>query len=388
MLAYNLQALDNRDIQQDTAEALSENLITPTEYEQIKEVYPATLYTPNIFIRIGLFLLTLIVAACGLGLTFLMGIWSMWGGDRGIGIMPILWGVFAYGALEFFIHTRKMFRAGVDDSLLWAAASLVWCGIEFLATKADPVFESGIVLAIAALSVLRYADRLMALVAYGALINLIFHLIIRTGSFGITILPFIVMAVSIILSFLFARLSGKASLRHYRGCLSILRVAALLSFYLSGNYYIVQNINASIHGDAAPIALSWLWWGFTVIVPLAYIIRGIQKKDVILLWTGLALVAGAVFTIRYYHHFLPTEWAMIAAGSILVVGAYVLIRYLHTPKHGFTSAAPAEPHPLEHLPIESLILAETFQSVAAPPIDQTNPFGGGSGGGGGASGTY
>ncbi len=121
---------------------------------------------------------------------------------------------------------------------------------------------------------------------------------------------------------------------------------------------------------------------------MGYVVAGIRKKDVILLWTGLGLVAGAVFTVRYYYHILPAELAMIAAGSILIIGAYGLIRYLQPSKHGFTSLAPDEPHLLANLPVESLILAETFRSVATPPTDQGGSFGGGSGGGAGASGTY
>lgn len=383
MIAYNRQSLDNRDIQQQAKKA--PGMITLSEYERIKEAYPFKFYTPNGFIRGGLFLLTLLAVACGLGLFMLM---AMGRGDRTFGFILIFWGLASYGALEFFIRVRGFYRAGVDDALLWLAGGLVFGGFIWLSRSLSPGLESGIVLVLATWGVLRYADRLMALVAYGALINLIFHLIITTGSFGTAILPFIVMAVSITGYLLFTRFSDITSLRHYHGCLSMLRMAALLSFYLSGNYYVIQNINASIHGDAAPIALGWLWWGYTVMAPLAYIGRGIQKKDVILLWTGLALVAGAIFTVRYYYHLLPVEWAMIAGGSMLVVGAYGLVRYLQVPKYGFTSAASAEPHPLEHLPIESLILAETFQSVAAPAINQTNTFGGGSGGGAGASGTY
>ena len=121
---------------------------------------------------------------------------------------------------------------------------------------------------------------------------------------------------------------------------------------------------------------------------VAYVVAGLRKKDPILLWTGLGLVAAAVFTIRYYYHLLPAELAMILGGSILIAGAYGLIRFLHTPKKGFSSIAPDGPHPLENLPIESLIQAETFKIAPTQPTDQSGRFGGGSGGGAGAGGTY
>ena len=385
MIAHSRQALDNRDIQQQAAEALAKSVITQAEYQRIREAYPFQLYTPNVFIRIGFFLLTVLAVACGLGLCLLIG---MGEGDHGIGILLIIWGIAAYSGLEFFIHSRGIYQAGVDDALLWLAGALLFGGINLLDNNFSATLETMIILVLAAWGLVRYADRLMALVAYGALIYLIFHLIITTGAVGSSIV--VIMIFSAIAYLLLSRLSTAESLRHYHACLSLLEMAALLTFYLSGNYYVVQNIDASIHGEGTPIALSWLWWIFTGIVPVIYVVAGIRKKDTILLWTGLALAAGAVFTIRYYYHILPAELAMIIGGCMLIAGAYALIRSLQTPRHGFTSIAPdePEPHPLQKFPVESLILAETLKSTPTQPTDQSGSFGGGSSGGAGAGGTY
>ena len=385
MIAHNRQSLDNRDIQEQASDALAKHIITGAEYHRIRETHPFNLYSPNVFIRIGLFLLTVLIVACGLGLSLLIG---MGGSEHSIGITMIFWGVAAYVALELFILNRDMYEAGVDDGLLWMAGGLVFGGIALLVDNLSAALGSGIIMVLAAWGVLRYADRLMALVTYGAFISLIFHLLTAAGSFAMAITPFVVMAVSITSYFLFTRLLDIESLRHYHPCLTLLRVGALTSFYLAGNYYVVRHVNASLHGQSAPIALSWLWWTITAIVPITYVVAGIRKKDTILLWTGLALTTAAVFTIRAYYHVLPAEIAMILGGAILIVGTYALIRYLRTSRHGFTSAAPDEPHVLENLPVESLVLAETFKSVPNQPLDQTNRFGGGSGGGGGAGGTY
>jgi hypothetical protein len=66
-----------------------------------------------------------------------------------------------------------------------------------------------------------------------------------------------------------------------------------------------------------------------------------------------------------------------------------LIRYLKTPRHGFTSQEGSSKHLLENLHLESLLIAETFGGptvVKAPTNDFQ--FGGGSGGGGGGGGEY
>ncbi len=380
MIAYNRQSLVNRDTRQEAAKALAEDIISGEEDQRIRETYPVKLYIPNIFIRIGLFLLTVLAVACGLGLSMLIT-------EGGAGLV-IVWGIICYGALELFIARQHVYRAGVDDALVWTAGTLIFTGAAFLAPEMSAIHACELALLLATWGMLRYADRLMAILAYGALISLIFHLLTTIGKFSTALIPFVFMAVSVVVYFLFTRFSARESLRHYRPGLTLLRAAALLSFYLSVNYYVVQHLDPSIREKSAPVTLGWLWWTLTGVVPVGYIAWGIRRKDAILLWMGLPLVAATVFTVRYYYHVMPAELAMILAGTILLTAAYVLIRYLRIPRNGFTSAAADEPHPLQNLPVESLVLAETFKGVPSQPIDQPGHFGGGSGGGAGAGGTY
>ncbi|HEV2483001.1 MAG TPA: hypothetical protein VGS79_25225 [Puia sp.] len=382
MIAHNPRSLDNRDIWQQAAGALDNGVIAGEEYHRIREAYPFELYAPNVFIRIGLFLLTALAVACGVGLSELIAGWNN-------GLL-ILWSLICYCSLELFIRRKRIYRAGIDDALLWMATLLLFYGVILLIPRVPDNLSSGLILLLATWGMLRYADRVMALVAYCALMKLIFHFLVMHGPFGSAVIPIVFMAVSIVAYLLFTRLPARESLRHYRTCLLLLTVAALLSFYLSVNYYVVQHIDPSmrVRDESAPVALGWLWWAFTGIVPVAYIGQGIRRKDAILLWTGLVLTACTVFTIRYYYHVLPAEVAMIIAGCILVIGAYAFTRYLRIPRNGFTSDAPDEPHLLQKLPVESLIMAETFKSVPSQPSDQSGRFGGGSGGGAGAGGTY
>jgi hypothetical protein len=384
MIAYNRLYLDNRAVQSEASEALAKKIITAEEHQHIRASYPYHFYTPNIYIRIGLFLLTVVILLCCLGLFMLGGVSS----ENGIGILLIFFGIVSYAALEFFIYDRKVYRSGIDDALLWIASGLVFGGINLCASHINASMESLIIFLLATAGVLRYADHVIALVAYGACLSMIFHIAIGLGPAARAFLPFLIMVVAVVLYLLFTRLSAEQYLRNYHSCLALLQMAALLSFYLAGNYYIVRELNAYISGSPRPVALSWLWWLLTAIVPIIYLIRGIQKKDVIFLWAGLALIAASIFTVRYYYHVLPAELAMIIGGSVLIGGAYGLIRYLHSPKYGLTSIASGDPHLLEKLHIEALVLAETFQSAASRPADTGVRFGGGSGGGGGATGEF
>jgi hypothetical protein len=301
----------------------------------------------------------------------------------------IVFSLLSYGALEGVIRARGLYRSGVDDALLWIASGLMLGGIDMLANHTTPSIESLIILLLGGWGALRYADRLMAWVAYGALLSLCFYVTLACMPVAWTILPFVLMTVAVGCYFLFTRLAAIPSLHHYRSCLIGLRMAALLSFYLVGNEYVIRSMRTSFLYKTDAPALSWLWWTLTVGTPIGYIIRGIRQKDVIFLWAGMALTAAAVFTFRYYYHVLPAELAMVIAGSVLLTISWWLIRYLRAEKHGFTSKAPEDPHVLEKLPIESLILAETFKTVSSVPSDKPGTrFGGGSGGGAGATGEF
>jgi hypothetical protein len=377
MIAYNRQQLDNLAIQQEAFEAFSKGFISEADYNRIREAYPYAFYMPNIFVRIGLFLLTVLISACALGLMLLMGMSEHFGG------MMLFYGLLLFGALELFVRVRGFYQAGVDDALLWMASSLMLAGILFETDHFRPAAISGIVLVISFWGALRYADRVMGLVAYGALLSVIFYNFAGFGVVARSLLPFLVMAVSALLGFLFTRWGTQQRLRHYHSCLALLKAAALISFYLAGNYFVVREVNEMLNGGPHPVMLGRLWWLLTAVTPIIYIFKGIQKKDIVFVWVGLGLVAASVFTVRCYYHILPAELAMMIAGVVLIAGAYGLIRYLSTPKRGFTSAVLEE-----RSGVEGVILAETFRLTGAHAANGNPDFGGGSGGGAGASGTY
>lgn len=225
-------------------------------------------------------------------------------------------------------------------------------------------------------------------VAYGAFLCIIFYTVGQWGPVARALLPFLVMGLSIGCYFLFTRLHADTTLRHYRSCLQLLRIASLLSLYAAGNYYVVRETNALLSGRSGPVAIGWLWWLLTFLIPFGYIVKGLRRKDVLFLWTGMALVAASIVTFRYYYHLFPTESVMVIGGILLIAGIYGITRYLRTPRNGFTVAAPDHPHPMADLPVEALIIAESFKGITAQPADGGARFGGGDTGGGGAGGQY
>ncbi len=123
-------------------------------------------------------------------------------------------------------------------------------------------------------------------------------------------------------------------------------------------------------------------------MPLVYLAIGIKKKNAVLLRTGLLLIAAAVLTFRSYYHVLPIATTLTIAGAGILGIAYAIMKYLKTPKHGFTYAEPDDANLMDHIKVESLLIAETFSAAPSAPASDGTKFGGGDFGGGGSSGGF
>jgi hypothetical protein len=100
------------------------------------------------------------------------------------------------------------------------------------------------------------------------------------------------------------------------------------------------------------------------------------------------LTAAAVATFRAYYKLLPIDVMLTLLGAILLGIAYAVMKYLKTPKRGFTYAEADEADPMDRIKIESLVIAQTFSHAPTPPADEGTKFGGGDFGGGGSSGDF
>jgi hypothetical protein len=389
MIAYNSQSLDNLYVQEQAETAKVANCITDEEHRAILTAYPVDLYSPNPYMRIGIFILTTII------LLFSFGLFSLLlnaGGDTAMGVLCFIFGAGAYALAEYMVREKKHFKSGADAALIWAAGTSLLCALGVATDFDAPVWVwcfAALMLAI--YFVLRFADVSMSIVTHLSFLGMIFSACESIGDIAKLITPFMVILASAGVYFLSIKLIAIHTYRHYKKCLQMLQVCALITLYLGGNYFVVREVSVEMfHLDLQPgqdIPGGWIFWILTVIVPLIYIYAGIRKKDRILICVGLLLIAGIVYTIRYYHSVAPLEVAMTLGGLAMIGIAYTLIRYLKTPRHGFTEASSDERHAMEALQIESLIIAQTMSHAATPQPDQLE-FGGGSGGGGGASGDY
>lgn len=385
MIAYNKEWLDHLPVREVMQDAFDDSCITREEQDTVNAKYPVGFYTPNTFIRIGLFILTLIIMLFSFGLLVLMFLSSI---ENAVSGLLIFFSIIGYAALEYMVNVKKHYNSGVDDGLLWGSGFAFAAGTVLL-HNLPMLVNCVIVFVVALYFCLRFADRLMAVVAFLSLLGIFFYSCVEFGNIAKAVAPFIMMLISVAIYFIVKKGEAKRYVVHYRYCLEMIMITSLISFYAAGNYFVVRELSNSLfHLNLLPgqtIPFGWVFWVFTFIIPVVYIARGIQKKDSILIRVGMLLLAAIVFTVRYYHAVLSLESAMAIGGIILIGLGYGLMKYLKEAKYGFTYKEVSKKNSQDKLNIESLVIAQTFSGNTDPGGTK---FGGGSFGGGGASGEY
>ncbi len=362
MLAYNKSQLDNQEIVAATEKAYNKGYISAEERNGIADAHPVELYSPNVFMRVGIFVLTMIIAIFSMGFFGLIRLSGTASEGTFRGLL-FFCGMVSYAAAEWLVKGKHHYKSGADDALIYFSSICIFFGIIFGTHYENEIRTAAPVIAIiGAYLSLRFADMIATAAAFGGSIWLLYSFVPN---------PWVIMVVCLGIYLLAVRLKYK----YYANNALVLQSLSLLTLYAAGNYFVVRELTETTQS---------IFWVSTVLIPLVYLALGIYRKDRTLLRIGLLLVAAMVFTIRYYHSIAPLEVAMTFAGAGMIVIAYVLIRYLKTPKNGFTSEEDDEDE-TGALQLESLIIAQTFHKSAES--DHIN-FGGGTGGGGGASGDY
>lgn len=385
MIAYPKVWLQNLRIRRQVADAYDRGCLLADERAAIDQRYPVGFYSPNLFIRVGLFVLTSMISGFSLG--FLMFMVYSAGGDASAWLFVLL-AIGSYAVLEHMVRKKAHYRSGVDDALLWVTFGCLVSALA-LAGHLPPLLLALAICVLSAFFVLRFIDAAMTVVCSLSLFGVVFYALLPLGAVAKIVMPFVFMALGGALAVFTMRVRRLSEAVHYRRCLQVARVVGLSMLYASGNYFVVRELGSELTGmpvpDGSKLPLGWLFWLFTTAVPIGFAWLGIVRRDRALIRLALLAAAASVLTVRYYYHVMPVEWAMVAIGSVMIAGAYVLIRYVKDGRSGF-SFAPA-PDGADAGQLEALAVGQAFG--AAPAVHTVGTqFGGGSGGGGGATGTY
>ena len=390
MKAYNPLWSENDFIQKTAQKWLKKGFLSKEQSVEVEKNYPHDYYDPNIFLKIGLFIFTILAASVSISLMSIFFI-SIYENhlNAGIIIQSLLVGGVFLALLESLIKGRKLYHSGVDNALIYMALGSFCTAIYFVFENSNPPTWLFLMLFLPLFvaTTIRYAESVICTLTYFLILG-IFVTIALESFWGKTLLPFIIMLVSAGMYFVVKKLSTRKDYLYYETCLTILKTLSLVTFYLGGNYLIVREGNALINNlslSVSPqVAFAPMFYFFTAIIPLGYIIFGLRNHDRLILILGLISLGFSIFTYKFYFSILPIEIALTLGGILLIALAGGLIHYLKTTKHGFTYQPDDE---FEGFNLEAMLMSQLVQSKVSQQGD-TFRFGGGDMGGGGAGGNY
>lgn len=385
--AYNPIWLHNLSLVKKAKGWKGDGLISSAQYEAIAAQHSSGFYHPNVFIRILLFIASLIALG---GVTGILGL--MFGSilEDAIAMLCLLYGLGSFFVLEsVFIKSLHHYKSGVNEALLYHSIGFTIGGIAGLTEFDVPVviFTCIIVFGFASY---RYIDLISTGAAMFSLGYLIFYTLYEMDDAARQVIPLAFLIVFIPLYFVFKRMKRRANSDAWLDCLVLAEALSLMVVYAAGNYFVVRELSVNLMNlDLRPeedIPLAFLFYGLTAIIPLLYLYFGIKNKDVVLLRVSLIAIAFSVFTFKYYFSLGYPEITLTFAGAILISIVLVLFRYLRTPRNGYTRDNIVKEKWADANP-EAFVISQTLGGNAVVTDDG---FKGGGGGfsGGGATGEF
>ena len=220
MTAYNKTWLANLRLQTELKKDLLKGYVNHAEFKAVAEKYPVGFYTPGLFARIGLFILTCIVISFADGLLTLFFAASNLAFTGG---WMFFLGLLSYAALEAIVNMKHHYRSGVDDALLFISACLFVGGVAVMLTghNTDYLTLAGIIFILNLYFSVRFADMLMSALCCAALLAFVFFGWTRLVSSGLITVPFIMMLASAGIYWISNICSRDEKLIDYQNCFII-----------------------------------------------------------------------------------------------------------------------------------------------------------------------
>lgn len=384
MIAYNNEGLKALQIRDAAGEWHKKGLLSDEQWQAVQSRNPVNFYSPNVFVRIGLAIFSLILLLAAMGL---VAIFAEPRSEDGLALFGLFWGVVWILVLDFWaIRSIRHYGSGVDDILLYTGVIAIVISLcSLFPYNTGALAYCCVAWPFLIAGTMRYVDRLMAAAAYFCTFLIVLLSVKEMTSLAIYLLPFTGMFFSAA-AYLFSRNGQKRpSWRLWHGVFAVLELLALLTFYTSGNFWVIQQAGAEFFG-LEQVPLAGFFWAFTFTVPALYIFMGLRRKNHFLLDIGIGFVAASILTFRYYFHVFPLAWTATICGAVLFAIAYFSIRYLRKHEGAYTYEAGSEKSLL--LEVEEQLIEQTITSQTAPVPVKKDGFGGGQFGGGGAEGEF
>jgi hypothetical protein len=398
--ASSEETLRARDLLKEWA---GDGFLTEEQYRRMEQETVSELRRTNIFLRLVLFLFTLIIVGAAVGLFF--QVFRSQPGKEAPGVFLLIFAALSYAAAELAVSRARLYRYGIEEALAACSVVLLCGGMADLfrdrpwSLNVDTIeFWVGVAGAIASLWIwhrfgLPYASLaamtfVVWLPSYWTSAHWAQHLIVAA-----------VYAVG-----LFAAAAARP--RHRLTCLdqnySIAEAFLWLGIYLAIN---LQLSSVSLDGPwwgairtvtDFPRPFYWATWVLTWCLPPIVLARGLRRKDRFVIAVGAIVAILTLVTNKPYLGWKPHTWDPMLLGAFLIGVALFIRRWLARGpdeiRHGFTARR------LSSKDKRWMNAGVTAFGLVSPDIIIANPitpspqtgspdvhFGGGDSGGGGAT---
>jgi hypothetical protein len=381
---YDTTWLNNLHIVKEARRWQKHGWISKDQFDKISIEYSSSFYHPNLFIRILLFVATLIALS---GLTGLLALMFIETGHTVVSTLSILYGIASWFILEkTFVQKNHHYKSGVNEALLYHSAGFIIGGIAGL-TEANIYFVLITCILVFTFAAIRFIDLISTAAALGCLGFFLFYSLYDAGGIIRQVIPFVMIFFFGVFYFLILKFKSRIGNESWEDCFTIAEVFSLLVVYVAGNYLVVRELSISMmdlqlqEGEDIPFA--WLFYILTVVIPVAYLYFGIKKKDIVLIRVSLVAMAFAVFTFKYYFSLGHHEITLTSGGIILIGIAMWLFRHLKTSRNGYT-AENILSEKWGSANISAFVISQTMGGNRTPEHTET----GGTFGGGGSTDSF
>jgi hypothetical protein len=389
IFAYNLPELEKKIVLSEAENLYKSNVVSEEQWQKIQTVFATKLYTPTIFMKILLFIVSLI------GMLTIIGPIGLIFGDIGESGYRFLTFILGFSLLfltdQLLIKDKLHYKSGVTEAGIYSG--LLFIAFALLGSKSHSTIIYPIVgFLLAAFAAIRYLNLTALVVTIGFFGWILFQIFTDIGGVAQALLPFIFMVSFSSIYWGSNKLELKVSKEFLHNHFLIIQTISLVLIYLAGNYFVVRELSIRLLGltlaEKQDIPFAFVFYGFTAIIPLAYIFWGLRQKLILFIRVGLLTLALSVITLKYYFSLGMPIVTITVTGAMLIICALIFLNYLKRFRHGYTREKLlndkwSSPNLMAFIASQTLVGNQICSSESENPL-----AGGGSFGGGGAGGNW
>ena len=394
--ASSEEALRARNLLKEWA---SGGFLTAAQYQRMEQETVCELRRTNFFLRLVLFLFTLIIVGAAVGLFFVVFLSRP--SAQTSGVCLLIFGAISYGAAEFAVSQARLYRYGIEEALAVCSVGFLCVGMQFAffsGSHYSPTPDAAEFLvpaagAIASLWIWRRFGFPYAFLA--AMIFVVFLPGYWTSSHSAQHL--------IVAAFYAAGLTSVAAVRsrhrfdYLNDGYSLVEAFLWLGIYLSINLQL-SSLNFTGEWWVAPRALTefsrsfyWATWVLIWCLPPTVLARGVRRKDRFVIAVGTIVAILTFVTNKPYLGWQRHTWDPMLLGALLIGVALFIRRWFASgpggTRHGFT-AQRLSGKDKQWMNAGSAVFGLVSPHSITPSPQSGSPevrFGGGDSGGGGAT---